>query len=554
MVAPPASGFDRSGMRALLAEQKLAAALHKHVRAPFGHTVATLRALDAMTEALDLALNAGEAVQAALLEDLARSGNLALPEPTKDQRLFIGAFTLTVMVDVARGGLSGLSPAPGVSSDLELDGLEGLLEAPPRALLERMIGMAAKYLDMQAQRGGLAGSSQLHEREAWTITTLHAFMAQLHGAVMRLTHLGRLRPFGLALAQRKVSVGEIRYEGFTARRKADAAGDLKPIRIEDVVGNAEYLQAGLKLARDVAAYDLAGRRSAKQINPVLFGLGKPGCGKTITAHAIGHYFLEYCRARDIPARFRVIRRTDWASSYQNASAGELVRIFKEEVYGFPGVVGVYWPDIDTAFASRSSGDLRMEEKNNLGAVFGIFDGTLIPKDGKWFMICDANFMQMDEATRSRIAQNPFTVKGPETPEDFVRLMRDVLLRDVKTFVHADDPRWIEIGKACLDADLSGRNVESIANNIRTHVQDFEYPDEYFRASWEDRQRLIEQLSRRVTVDEVLGRIHNFVEFNREAEEKAEKDRFEREVEEMVRQLNAGRAATERAAKLIAEGK
>jgi hypothetical protein len=525
VVAPPASGFDRAGMRALLADQKLAAALHRHVRAPFGHTVATLRALDAMTEALDLALAAGEAVQAALLEDLARSGNLALPEPTRDQRLFIGAFTLTVMVDVARGGLSGLSPAPGVSSDLELEGLEGLLEAQPRALLERMVGMAAKYLDMQAQRGGLASSPQLHEREAWTITTLHAFMAQLH-AVMRLTHIGRLRPFGLALAQRKVSVGDTRYEGFTARRKADAAGDLKPVRIEDVVGNAEYLQAGLKLARDVAAYDLAGRRGAKQINPVLFGLGKPGCGKTITAHAIGHYFLEYCRARDIPARFRVIRRTDWASSYQNASAGELVRIFKEEVYGFPGVVGVYWPDIDTAFASRSSGDLRMEEKNNLGAVFGIFDGTLIPKDGKWFMICDANFMQMDEATRSRIAQNPFTVKGPESPEDFVRLMRDILLR----------------------------NVESIANNLRTYVQDFEYPDSYFRASWEDRQRLIEQLSRRVSVDEVLGRIHDFVEFNREAEEKAEKDRFEREVEEMVRQLNAGRAATERAAKAIAEGR
>jgi len=96
-------------------------------------------------------------------------------------------------------------------------------------------------------------------------------------------------------------------------------------------------------------------------------------------------------------------------------------------------------------------------------------------------------------------------------------------------------------------------VESISNNIRTHVQDFEYPDEYFRASWQERQRIIEQCSRRVGVDEVLRRIADFVAFNREAEEKAEKDRFEREVEEMVRQLNAGRAAAERAAKLIAEG-
>ena len=39
----------------------------------------------------------------------------------------------------------------------------------------------------------------------------------------------------------------------------------------------------------------------------------------------------------------------------------------------------------------------------------------------------------------------------------------------------------------------------------------------------------------------------------DAEEKAARDRFEREVEEMVRQLNAGRAATERAAAAFQEG-
>jgi SpoVK/Ycf46/Vps4 family AAA+-type ATPase len=348
-------------------------------------------------------------------------------------------------------------------------------------------------------------------------------------------------------------IGDLRYEGFAARQKAEPVTDLKPVRLEDVVGNEDYIQAGLRLARDVAAYDLVHRRSPKQLNPVLFGLGRPGCGKTIAAHAIANYFLEYCRARDVPARFRVIRRTDWASSYQNASAAELVRIFKEEVYGFAGVCGVYWPDIDTAFASRGSGDLRMEEKQNLGAVFGIFDGTLIPKDGKWFMLCDANFMQMDEATVSRIAQNPYRVHGPRTPEDYVRMLRDIMLRDVRAFASPDDPRWVEVGKACVARDLSGRNVEAIANNLRSHVQDFEYPDEYFRASFEERQRIIERLSHRVTIDDVLRRIDDYVKFAKEAEEQAERERFEREVAEMVRQLNAGRAAAERAAQAVFSG-
>jgi len=550
IVSPPAGGFDRAGVRDVIKESGLSVALHKLVRAPFGHTVLTLRALDAIIECGDLALQAGEALHAALLEDIARAGSLALPEPTKDQRLFIGAFQVTALADALAPRLGELAPSPEVHTDLEADGLEDLLRKPAKALTGALLAMAGKYLEVQAQRQPGAGGAQVSEREVWAVTTLHAFVLQLRGAVRRLTHMGRLRPFGVALAARKVQVGELRYEGFNSRSATEPASDLKPVQIADVVGNQEYLQAGLKLARDVAAYDLAGRRSPKKLNPVLFGLGRPGCGKTITAHAIGNYFLEYCRQRDIPARFKVIRRTDWASSYQNASAATLVKIFKEEVYGFDGVCGVYWPDIDTAFASRSSGDLRSEEKNNLGAVFGIFDGTLIPKDGKWFMICDANFMQMDEATRSRIAQNPFTVRGPTSSADYVHLLREVLLGELRQFVAVgEEARWPEVGDALVASDLSGRSVESIAGNIRATIQDFEYPDEYFKASFDERTRIIDRLSKRVPISTVLKEIADYVSFSRDSEEREAKQAFDREVAQMVQQLNAGRAATARAAAL-----
>ncbi len=552
IVSPPAGGFDRAGLRELVKESGLGTSLHRLVRAPFGHTVLTLRALDAVIAAGDLALQAGEALQGALLEDLARSGSLALPEPTADQRLFIGAFQVTVLCDGLAPRLAELAPTPELHTDLEADGLEDLLRRAPRPAISSLLAMAGKYLELQAKQQPGAAAPRLEEREMWVVTSLHAFLLQLQGAVRRLTHMGRLRPFGLALAQRKVVIGELRYEGFTARNLAEPVSDLKPVQIAEVVGNQDYLQAGLKLARDVAAYDLAARRGPKQLNPVLFGLGRPGCGKTITAHAIGHYFLEYCRQRDIPARFKVIRRTDWASSYQNASAATLVKIFKEEVYGFEGVCGVYWPDIDTAFASRSSGDLRSEEKNNLGAVFGIFDGTLIPKDGKWFMICDANFMQMDEATRSRIAQNPFTVKGPTTAAEYVQLLREVLLGELRAFVAVgEEARWPEVGAALVAADLSGRSVESVAGNIRAAIQDFEYPDEYFKASFDERRRIIDKLSRRIPIATVLQEIADYLQFHRDAEAKEARDRFDREVEQMVQQLNAGRAATARAAELVA---
>ena len=547
VVELPATGFDRAGMRALVKDTGLAKVMHAYVRGPFGHTVTTLGALEAVAESADLALAAGEALHAALMEDIATSGSLAIPEPTVDQRLFLGAFGLTVLADDLCPRLAELAPIPEPTSDLEAEGLEALLEQGPRPLLERVLKITARYVEVQKERHPGAGGSELLEREAWVVSTVHAFLLQLRGAVERLTHGGRLRPFGLALSKRKVTIGNRRYEGFRARPIGDPITDLKPVKVEDIVGNTEYVDAALKLCRDVAAYDLQAGRSAKRINPVLFALGRPGCGKTITAHAIGNYFLDYCRERDIPARFRVIRRTDWASSYQNASASKLIKIFKEEVYGFEGVCGVYWADIDTAFASRSSGDLRMEEKNNLGAVFGIFDGTLIPKDGKWFMMCDANFMQMDEATTSRIAQNPFRVRGPTTPDDYVRLLRDILLREEAGNIVATEEEWHSIGARCVAADLSGRAVESIAGNVRSRIPDFEYPDNYFSADFETRQRLLRELSVKVDAAAVDNEVGDYVEFQKEAEESAAADRFEREVSQMVERLNAGKAAAERLA-------
>lgn len=552
VVEPPPGGFDRAGARQLLAAAELPRSLHRVLKAPFGHTVDSLLALEHWVVAVDLARQAGEGMHAALLEDLAETGSLAIPEPTRDQRLFLGAFTLTVLTDHLAAELAAMAPSPSIESDLEADGLEELLARPIDDLLTRVLTMGRAYLDIKAKQQPEASSPKLEVRNVWAITTQIAFVLQLRGAVQRLTKLGRLRPFGVALRKRKVRVGERRYEGFESRSVAEPASDLKPVRIDQIVGNSDYIEAGMKLARDVAAFDLESGKSPKQINPVLFGLGRPGCGKTVTAHAIGNYFLEYCRERDIPAKFKVIRRTDWASSYQNASAAKLIKIFKEEIYGFEGVCGVYWADIDTAFASRGSGGLRIEEKNNLGAVFGIFDGTLIPKDGKWFMMCDANYMQMDEATKSRIAQNPFTVTGPTEPEEFVTLMRDVLLKDVATFVGADDPRWSEVGQVCVESNLSGRNVEAVANNIRAHVQDFEYPEEYFKAEFKRRQEIIFDKSQRVSIDEVLGRVRHYAEFQVVADEKAEKERFDEDVESMVRQLNAGRAAAERAAAAMME--
>jgi hypothetical protein len=351
---------------------------------------------------------------------------------------------------------------------------------------------------------------------------------------------------GLAKEEPAMAVrgGKLMFSGWKAvRAGADEPGQLLPVSFDDLVGNPEFVGAGRRLARDIAGFDLKTGKNPKKVrNQILFVLGKPGCGKTVTAHALGRYFLELCSKTGLPAKVRVIRRTDWASSYQNQSAKSLLDIFKAEVFDFEGVCGVYWPDIDTAFAARSDSDIRQEEKNILGTVFGILDGTIGPKNGKWFLICDANSMHMDEATLSRISQNPVRAAGPETTADFVRLLRDIKLKGKGPWLPLSPEEWDQVGARCVAEGLSGRAAEHLAGRVITSIEDFEEPDSYFGLSFSEKEKMIEKLSRQVPFGKMMEMLESYCTFEKEAQRRSEEEKFLERVREIRFNLSAQQAA------------
>ncbi|MFH2005992.1 MAG: AAA family ATPase [bacterium] len=547
----PPGGYDRAAAVSAVRESGLPSVVGKLSRGPFGTSSKAMATLEAVATAVDVGLAASGALKGLILEEATPPDSFAVPALQKPQQRLVSAFQLVVTADAVSRRLAELGTEPDVEGTLELDGFEELLDtgAEPEALASRVLRLAGRYLELHPPKTDPNKPEKKpspDETASHAASTLMAFLELVRRTTLSISQSGALRPLTETLKGRKLKVAGYAYEGLQVQQALEAAAGLLPMLPDDIVGNADYLEAGMRLARDVAGFDLRQKKNPKRLNPVLFGLGRPGCGKTVTAHAIGNYFLDYCRDRQIPAKFQVIRRTDWASSYQNASAMNLVRIFREEVYGFEGVCGVYWADIDTALASRSNSGLRMEEKQNLGAVFGIFDGTLLPKDGKWFLVCDANTMHMDEAAISRIAQNPFTVEGPTTVAHYVRLMRDLQLKDQAGFIPRDEEAWARLGQAAVARNLSGRAIDAVCGNIRSRIQNFEYPDSYFKATVEERQELLRQLSNPVTEEEIYQAMVDWHEFQREAEERAQREKFEADVASLVHQLNASRAAAERA--------
>lgn len=534
-VAPSDLRQELPRVRAQLQRAGLGGLVASLAPGPYGLTILHLQALETVEEACSAVLELAARLPSRLPEDGLH------PERREHLALLFGLFAAG-MAGAER--CASLSPdAVALRAGFPSSRIEALLTLDRDELAWRLADDLHEFLARHRDHPDPA--RRLREPRQ-VVNSVGAWLGLVARGAREVASDGLYEPFRGALEALRIEVSGWVFRGFegSPAPPAEEPAELLPLGPEDIVGNQDYLAAGMRLARDVAGFDLERGENPKRLNPVLFALGRPGCGKTVTAHAIGNYFLGYCRERGVPARFRVIRRTDWASSYQNASAQKLVDLFRQEVQAFPGVVGVYWPDIDTAFAARTDPGLRSEERNILGASFGVFDGTLIPKNGKWFLLCDANFTTMDEATLSRITQDPYRLAGPTTAGDFVNLMRDKLLREWAGLLPLSEEEWLAVGRRCLELDLSGRNVEALCRKIATEIEDVEPPDEYYRVGFEERRRILRELSRPVPAPRVLELMEAYARFEREAEASARQQRFAERVREIVLHLSAERAARE----------
>jgi hypothetical protein len=538
VVRPEDVEAQRPAARAALRAAGLDECLRAAAPGPYGLTRTALDLLEGLETATAAGLGAEKTLDARIARD--RAAGFASGEPTERERLFAAALGVLVAAEEALGATDPGSDAALPDRPFEPNDVAAILSAENGRWAEDLARDVRGYVEHYSTHPDAARRLGDEARLAACVRSHWRKMALAARAALDAAEHAPLRE---ALTAATLRLPGVDYAGLDRRAASDGEPpELLDVDLDDVVGNHDVVQAAVKLARSIASFDIATRRNPRAVdNPVLFILGSPGCGKTVTAHAVGRYFLRVCAEAGVPARFRVIRRTDWASHYQNKSASDLLRIFREEVFGFHGVCGAYWPDIDTAFAARGDPDIRSEEKANLATLFGILDGTVGPRNGQWFLICDANYMQMDEALASRLTQDPKIARGPETGADYVRLLRDVKLKGWRDLL-PDDEAWTAIGARLEDARLSGRAVAAIAGRLIAEIQDVAEPPGFLAMSFDEKRAALRAAARPASAERIAEEIERYVRFEREAEGRAHRERFDRRVDEIRLQLSASAAA------------
>ncbi|MBU0666200.1 MAG: AAA family ATPase [Nanoarchaeota archaeon] len=242
---------------------------------------------------------------------------------------------------------------------------------------------------------------------------------------------------------------------------------------EDVIGaEGTYNDGDPKLGTVIwnnlkllSAYDHELGYNPHKPASVIFTFGAPGSGKTFISHAYLRSFAEHCQKIGLPMWVLKHSTTDYASEFQNKTANELAKL-ADEIKRFPGIVIGYVSDADNIFLSRKK-NLSPEQSNTLNIYLQMFDGQLIPKNGKVMWVMDANYIEgIDEATRSRLFDYVVEMKRFEAANDFAKFSKMSITKGVeKGIIKISDKQWMDVGNYLLKTPLSVREVGQVLNKI-----------------------------------------------------------------------------------------
>ncbi len=300
------------------------------------------------------------------------------------------------------------------------------------------------------------------------------------------------------------------------------------VKKEDVIGTQEL---GEKLWRNLmklACYDVDRNKNPMDPAFCIFTYGEPGGGKTFTAHAMVQSFGDLCKKLGIPFKAYTHSSTDYATSYQNETANALNTLAKE-IKDFKGIVVMYVADADTILVSRKDPDLRIEQKQTLAVYNKMFDGTLIPKNGKFMVIMDANELQgIDDATKSRLFDEIIEHKRFDKAEDFTALAKSLLTKGASGGIEMTEDDWAYVGQYLLGSKLSNREITSVCRRIRG---EYDVPEEMLTKPFEDKLAYrTDKVKGLITKDNVIFQIDDYINTRMEIERKAEESRKANDVD------------------------
>ncbi len=316
------------------------------------------------------------------------------------------------------------------------------------------------------------------------------------------------------------------------------------VRKEDVIGSVmgddEFGGVLWNNLIKLGFYDHETRKNPFDPASVVFTYGEPGGGKTFVSNALVQSFADLCREKKIPLWALTHSSTDYASHFQNKTANELA-ILGHKIREHHGPVVMYIADANNIFLSRQDPNVTAEQQNTMAVYFKMFDGTMIPKNGKFMAIMDANYITgIDPATKSRIFDEIVELKRFTNPEDFAKLAKVSLTKGLN-IIPVEENDWQVIGKYLLDSPLSNREIGHIIKKLR---RGFNVPEDMLGSPLEKVIEYRNEKLKDINKDLIINTFNEYIETRMRIERTSEEQQVVEDYERFKSFLEKGAKSTE----------
>lgn len=258
----------------------------------------------------------------------------------------------------------------------------------------------------------------------------------------------------------------------------DTGGIQLDTDFKDVVGNVEAIYTIRGILSKLFMYD-----PSTKSNPYLdfvklprtsLLFAHPGTGKTMMVKAAVKYCVEL--AEKTGKKFNpVVIDQRFKNEFYGKSEEKLEELFNKATS--PDGIGlIIMEDIDSLFTNRSTDqDNSRAETNALSYMLNRLEGTKTEYYGNWLVICTTNRAhQVDKALYERISQVEFYCPGPQTPDEYTRLVGMQVDQAVKKgYMKIAGNEWEKIAEVCVDKKYSGRQIRNAVVELITEATNFE---------------------------------------------------------------------------------
>lgn len=314
------------------------------------------------------------------------------------------------------------------------------------------------------------------------------------------------------------------------------------VRKEDIIGSEDFVSLIWNNLTKLAAYSPERKKNPYDPASVIFTHGEPGCGKTFDVHAMIQSFAELCQQKNIPMWALTHSCTDYASEFQNKTQNELAAL-AGRIAAYPGIVLMYMADADVVLGSRKSTNTSNEEQKTIGIYFKMFDGTLIPRNGKFMALMDANYVDtIDDATKSRLFDEVAELKRFNNPAEFSELAKRALTKGTNTLVLPEND-WEEVGKYLLESPLSNREIGHTLRKLR---RGFVVSEDMLSKTFEEHEAYRNEQLGKLTKDVIINTFQEYINTRMQIERDAAESKKRNDAErffEYLEQENAPETAS-----------